>query len=90
MKDTCIKVQVAELISSRYGKSVSERPLSWDKRKAGLDVIRSVDNKVIELWSDGGQSPPQPGWVILVNPGTPNPHLPTKGEPWTLFGIPPK
>jgi hypothetical protein len=75
------RVQVAELISSRYldGK----RPLSWDNRCAGIDVVRSTDNKVIKLMSDGGQSPPQPGWIILVRPQDSEPYA------WTLYGIPP-
>ncbi|MCB0318734.1 MAG: hypothetical protein KDD56_08245 [Bdellovibrionales bacterium] len=72
---------VEELVSSRYDDN--KRPESWDLRKPGKDVVRLKSGKIISLQSDGGQSPPKPGWVILLTDGNS-----TEGYHWTLYGIP--
>ena len=73
------RVRVVKLLESRYPSG--SRPLSWDERKAGIDTVQSEDGKTIRLASDGQQSPPQPGWTILVSAGSP------QGYQWTLYGI---
>jgi len=72
---------IAEVRSLRY--TDNRRPQSWDKRLAGNDVVTTVDGKILRLFSDGGQSPPSPGWVILVSGGDSE-----RGYLWTLYGIP--
>lgn len=79
------KVLVLELVSSRYdGASASRRPLSWDERREGIDEIRSSDGSVLKLNSSAMQSPPKPGWVIVLTEGTAK-----DGYSWTLYGITP-
>ena len=75
------RVQVSKILRSRYDNHT--RPLSWDERRAGLDVVRCTDGEELSLWSDGGQSPPQEGWVILLTAGEVD-----SGVPWTLYSIP--
>ena len=75
------RIEVAEVVSSRYADNV--RPSSWDLRKPGVDLIRTSEGRTIKLASDGGQSPPQPGWVILLTGGDAN-----AGLTWTLYGMP--
>jgi len=87
------RVHVLNLIDSRYGAGSAsrapQRPESWDERIAGVDLISGVPEKnegspvEFKLQSTGGQSPPQPGWVILVSGGSA-----TEGWEWTLYGLP--
>ena len=76
------RVTVDQVISSRYGLG-SGRPSDWDKRQAGIDTIRTSEGKVIRLLSDGGQSTPAKGWVLMVTGGEPQ-----SGYKWTLYGMP--
>lgn len=75
------RIMIKEIVSSRYQDH--KRPLSWDDRREGVDVVRSDDGREVRLFSDGGQSPPKPGWIILVNDGAPD-----IGYRWTLYGMP--
>jgi len=75
------RIEVAEIVSSRYPDHV--RPLSWDLRRAGVDLVRTADGKTLKLLSDGGQSPPHSGWVIILTGGDAN-----SGFTWTLYGMP--
>lgn len=75
------EVYIIELVSSRYGNG--RRPVSWDDRSDGVDVVRTVDGKLIKLWSSGGQSPPAPGWRIIIAEGDVQ-----RGFSWTLYGLP--
>ena len=50
------RIRVSELVSSRYdvvvqgGSTVGrERPLLWDERKEGLDVVRADHGDVVKL-----------------------------------------
>jgi hypothetical protein len=79
--DSPQRVEVSEIISSRYPDHV--RPVSWDLRKAGFDLVKSSGGQTIKLVSDGGQSPPHPGWVILLTGGDAS-----SGYSWTLYGMP--
>ena len=76
---------VEELISSRYDSFEGQKPGSWDARSEGKDVVRLKSGKTVTLFSDGGQSPPKPGWIILLTDGNPS-----DGYNWTLYGIPRK
>ncbi len=75
------KVTVAEIVSSRYVSG--QRPDQWERRAPGSDVVRLSDGSVLNLLSDGGQSPPQPGWTIMLTGGDS-----AQGFRWTLYGIP--
>lgn len=75
------RVQVAEVISARSG--VVGRTLDWDRRRPGVDVIRTMKGDVVRLFSDGGQSTPSPGWVLMLTGGNS-----AEGYEWTLYGLP--
>lgn len=74
------RVLVQEIVKSRYARD--SRPASWDERVAGTDVVRTSEGLVLQLTSDGQQSPPQPGWEILLRDGD------AEGYSWTLYGMP--
>ncbi|MCO6432338.1 MAG: hypothetical protein J5J00_15900, partial [Deltaproteobacteria bacterium] len=76
------QVRVKELISSRYPNGV--RPASWDYRTSGIDVVRDESGETLRLQSDGGQSSPKPGWIIVLTDGDAE-----HGFTWTLYGIHP-
>jgi hypothetical protein len=76
------RVTVSELLTSRYESG--KRPASWEKRVAGMDTIRTPDGEELSLLSDGQQSPPQTGWVILLTDAE------ESGYRWTLYGMPGK
>lgn len=59
-----------------------ERPFVWDERCDGVDKIETTEGEVIELWSEGMQSPPKPGWVILLR------EQGAEGYAWTLYALP--
>ncbi len=83
MSSVPFQVEIDSVVSSRYPGH--ERPLNWDERVDGVDVVKTKDQKTLRLLSDGGQSPPQPGWKILVSSGDE-----AKGYKWTLYGMPAK
>lgn len=80
--DSHRRLSVSELLCSRYAGG--ERPLSWDDRKEGVDVVRAVTGEEVRLKSTSMQSPPKPGWVILLTGGDD-----VAGYSWTLYGITP-
>ncbi|NMC61797.1 MAG: hypothetical protein GYA55_01375 [SAR324 cluster bacterium] len=73
-------VRVKKLLDSRY--PCGEKPQSWDERIAGFDTILCDDGRTICLHSDGGQSPPKEGWLIVVSRGDE-----IKTYKWTLYGM---
>jgi len=75
------RFKVVEVKSQRYADN--RKPQSWDKRIPGNDIVVTEDGRLLNLFSDGGQSPPKPGWVILVSGGDTD-----SGYLWTLYGIP--
>ena len=84
-QDSVGKLLVIELVSSRYdGVTASRRPASWDERREGIDQVRLFDGSVLKLASSPMQSPPKPGWVIVLTGGTA-----VEGFTWTLYGISP-
>ncbi len=90
------RVKVTEVISGRYSTEVEQavvkdsqwfvadlnRPLNWDDRKAGTDIVKLDDGSEIKLNSSGMQSVPKPGWVLLLTSGDE-----VSGFKWTLYGI---
>ena len=74
-------VVVKEIVSGRYG-SLPGRPLSWDERREGIDIVRDSAGRLHRLFSDGGQSTPQPGWKLLLRDGDAR-----AGFRWTLYGM---
>lgn len=74
------RITVTKLVSSRYPSG--KRPASWDQRTSGVDVVQASDGKNIKLLSDGGQSPPRKGWVVLLTKGDEQ-----SGFNWTLYGL---
>ena len=75
------RVTVAEVVSSRYPSN--SRPAKWDERVSGIDTVRTTEGKILKLLSDGQQSPPLPGWCVLLRSGDD-----VQGFEWTLYGIP--
>ncbi len=76
------RIRVQEVLDARYPDR--QRPLSWDLRKNGIDRIRTAEGESLNLLSDGGQSVPKPGWVLLLTDGDA-----AIGYRWTLYGLPP-
>ena len=76
-----LKVTVSKLVSSRYPNA--RRPVAWDERRAGVDVVETDGCRQVKLLSDGQQSPPREGWVIVLTDGDQ-----TDGYRWTLYGMP--
>ncbi len=80
------RVIVKEIVTSRYGGRASDkkhhRPTNWDERREGIDVIKGIDGADYRLRSSGQQSPPQPGWEILLTGGDK-----AIGFDWTLYGF---
>ena len=88
------RIQVHELVSSRYGlgyappETLDEglpRPLSWDERVSGSDVVKTQEGLTLKLQSSAQQTPPQPGWVLVLTVGSAE-----AGYDWTLYGLPRK
>ena len=73
-------VQVKAIIMSRYPQHL--RPACWNDRKAGVDVVETIDGREVKLVSEGGQSPPKPGWEIVLTSGDN-----AQGYHWTLYGL---
>ena len=77
------RVEVKRLLSSRYaamGRVV--RPESWDERHEGGDIIEIADGTRLLLKSSAMQSPPKPGWILMLTAGDAR-----GGYVWTLYGI---
>lgn len=74
-------VAIDSVINSRYFDG--RRPLSWDNRTRGIDLVRSVDGEQLKLISNGGQSTPNRGWQIILTDGDA-----TSGYNWTLYSMP--
>ncbi len=91
------RLEVAEVLESRYSSSLDkekiakdqwfvpelQRPLSWDDRVEGVDVVRAASGEVLRLRSSGMQSVPKPGWVVVLTSGDE-----AGGYTWTLYGLP--
>ena len=78
-----IEVRVKRVLTSRYVRH--QRPLSWDERRPGNDVVETVEGGSVRLASRGDQSPPGGGWTIILTGGDAE-----RGFSWTLYGIAPE
>ena len=82
------RIQVSQLVSSRYddlyaqGLLADRRPSAWEMRRTGIDLVVDADGRIFKLQSGGQQSPPQPGWVIVLRGGSAE-----QGYEWTLHGF---
>jgi hypothetical protein len=82
------RVQVVETVASRYprehgsGTGTEARPANWDSRKEGIDTVRISSGETVRLRSSAMQSPPRPGWILMLTGGTD-----AEGYSWTLYGI---
>lgn len=79
------QVTVKRVVSSRYGIELpgnASRPLNWDDRREGIDIVETSEGEKISLLSDGQQSVPQPGWVLILTKGDPH-----EGFRYTLYGM---
>lgn len=76
------RITVKSLLSSRY--TSGRRPSNWDERIPGFDKVLTTDGEEISLMSNGQQSPPQPGWTILLTG-----EKEEGSYSWTLYGIAP-
>jgi hypothetical protein len=79
------RIEVTELLSSRYDTvkdHTAVRPQEWDERVAGLDVVRVSAGHTVRLRSSAMQSPPKPGWVLMLTDGNE-----ADGYAWTLYGL---
>ncbi len=80
------KVCVAGVVSSRYGGTKGgDRPLLWDERCEGNDVVRIEGGETLTLKSSAMQSTPKPGWILVLTGGSER-----EGYTWTLYGITPR
>jgi len=77
------RVVVKNVVSGRYGEG--QRPVSWDRRKAGFETIEIQNGARLELASSGGQSTPAPGWELLLTGAVPGSAR--DAYQWTLYGI---
>ena len=81
-----VRIEVSQLISSRYDQTSvgvdALRPSDWDRRKEGVDVVRVTGGATLKLMSSAMQSPPKPGWVLMLNGGSEQ-----EGYTWTLYGL---
>ena len=86
------KISVKEVVSSRY--EVGQRPTSWDDRRSGLEVVKTEQGEVVNLYSNGGQSSPHAGWELLLIERLDHSleSEKTSSVPaytWTLYGLKP-
>ena len=75
------RVVVKRVLEGRYAPGA--RPLSWDKRVVGNDLIETVAGETVLLASNGGQSTPDAGWELLLSDA----NTEDGGVEWTLYGI---
>lgn len=80
------RLEVLQLISSRYdsgeGSGHATRPSDWDERRGGVDIVKVSGGATVRLSSSPMQSPPKPGWVVMLTGGNEN-----EGYTWTLYGL---
>lgn len=78
------RVKIKEVVQGRYP---TDRPISWDHRKSGVELVRSAEGETLKLFSNGGQSTPQSGWELLLMR-----EVMVGGDSaleWTLYGLQP-
>ena len=78
------RIVVKEVISSRY--EPGDRPVSWDKRIAGIEKIITTSDEEVSLYSNGQQSSPDIGWELLLTKDNSGSKV-DEGVCWTLYGV---
>jgi hypothetical protein len=78
-----VRKKISKVLRGRYPNGI--KPLSWDQRVAGIDVVIDDQGSEIPLFSHGDQSTPQAGWEILITGYEGD----TAAGPytWTLYGV---
>jgi hypothetical protein len=83
------KIVVKARLSSRYDEHYADgrlqsgsRPARWENRIEGIDCVITDSGDRIDLLSDGQQSPPSEGWVLMLTSRN------EVGYGWTLYGLP--
>lgn len=83
------RVLVTDVLSARYQPGT--KPLSWDKRFDGIDIVKTADSEVYALASSGAQSTPAKGWTLLITEQAGEAEFQKLGKlpthKWTLYGI---
>jgi hypothetical protein len=89
-----LKVKVKEVVQSRY--KPGSKPLSWDSRLPGVEVVITDTSEELSLYSDGGQGSPAPGWELILRREASAEELASvnseetikkRAATWTLYGI---
>jgi hypothetical protein len=75
-----VRKKVSSVISGRYESG--KKPVAWDERISGLDIILDQSGEEVILYSSGDQCTPAPGWELLLTGGSDQ-----GGSIWTLYGI---
>ncbi len=70
---------VTGLVQGKY--KPGSKPLSWDDRSNGVDIVLDVNGEELVLDSRGDQSTPDVGWEIFIDGKS------DVGFTWTLYGI---
>ena len=88
-----LRVKVKEIVKSRYQPGA--RPVSWNDRLDAIEQIKTDKGELLNIFSNGGQSSPAPGWELLLTRQIPSnnlSHLPDGSDSafeWTVYGIGP-
>ena len=98
-KSLPLRIVVREVLESRY--EPGERPIMWAQRKPGFEKVMTETGEKITLASNGGQSSPAEGWILLLTARMANDDSIVKDNSesfnskkidgssylWTLYGI---
>jgi hypothetical protein len=79
-------VVVNEVISGRYPGGI--KPRDWSQRVSGIDVVMDENGRVFKLFSEGDQSVPRKGSILVLEPITT--HSVENLYRWTLYGFKPE
>lgn len=78
------KIKVKSVLKSRYQPGY--RPVSWDDRVDGIEKVVTEAGEELDLYSNGGQSSPAPGWELMLTKENPVSES-SSAIAWTLYGI---
>lgn len=78
------RIIVEQLIEGRY--PAGQKPISWDERREGIELVQTSSGEQIRLASNGGQSTPAKGWELLLTSLDPS----SNASKWTLYGLGPR
>lgn len=78
------RIIVEQLVEGRY--PAGQKPISWDERREGVEVVKTNTGEQIRLASSGGQSSPAKGWELLLTAVDPS----SNAAKWTLYSLGPR